>query len=94
MPLRIEIGPRDVASSTVVVCRRDVPGKSGKEFGVGMEEEALAQHVNTKLREIQDSMLETAIAFRDRHIVDVSSYEELKSAIGDNKWARGGWAGR
>ena len=94
MPLRIEIGPRDVASGTVVVCRRDVPGKSGKEFGVAMEGEALVSYVNAKLREVQDSMLEAAVAFRDRHIVDVTTYEELKAAVENNKWARGGWAGR
>lgn len=38
-------------------------------------------------------MLEAAITFRDNNIVDVTSYEELKVAIGNDKWARGGWAG-
>ena len=30
----------------------------------------------------------------DANIVDVSSYEELKAAVGDGKWARGPWAGQ
>jgi hypothetical protein len=40
----------------------------------------------------QVKYLEEAREFRDANIVDVTSYEELKAAILDNKWARGGWA--
>ncbi|KAK3037215.1 hypothetical protein RJ639_030108 [Escallonia herrerae] len=36
VPLRIEIGPRDVSSGSVVISRRDVPGKQGKVFGISM----------------------------------------------------------
>jgi len=32
VPLRIEIGPRDAANNTVVLARRDIPGKEGKRF--------------------------------------------------------------
>ena len=32
VPLRIEIGPKDVAKGTVVLARRDKPGKEGKSF--------------------------------------------------------------
>ena len=32
VPIRIEIGPRDVEKNACVVARRDVPGKEGKEF--------------------------------------------------------------
>jgi Prolyl-tRNA synthetase, C-terminal len=42
---------------------------------------------------VQDSLLEDATRFRDENIVDVASYEDLKAAIADGKWARGGWAG-
>ena len=34
VPLRIEIGPRDVEQNAVVFARRDIPGKEGKTFGV------------------------------------------------------------
>ena len=34
VPLRIEIGPRDVEKNAVVLARRDMPGKEGKTFGV------------------------------------------------------------
>ncbi|WOK94192.1 proline--tRNA ligase, chloroplastic/mitochondrial isoform X1 [Canna indica] len=92
VPLRIEVGPRDVSNRTVVVCRRDIPGKPGKEFGISMEPSVLIAHVNSRLEDIQASLLQKATSFRDSNIVDVNSYEELKEAIAQGKWARGPWS--
>ncbi|XP_049404264.1 proline--tRNA ligase, chloroplastic/mitochondrial [Solanum stenotomum] len=92
VPLRIEIGPRDVLSGTLVISRRDVPGKQGKVFGISMEPSALVAYVKDKLNEVQSSLLERATTFRDSNIVDVSSYDELKEAIAQGKWARGPWS--
>ncbi|KAJ0042288.1 hypothetical protein Pint_17517 [Pistacia integerrima] len=92
VPLRIEIGPRDVSSGSVVISRRDVPGKQGKAFGISMEPSTLEAYVKDKLDEIQSALLGKAISFRDSNIVDVSSYDELKEAINLGKWARGPWS--
>ncbi|XWS50475.1 hypothetical protein CRYUN_Cryun12cG0090400 [Craigia yunnanensis] len=92
VPLRIEIGPRDVSSGSVVISRRDVPGKQGKVFGISMEPSILEAYVKDRLDEIQSSLLQKAISFRDSNIVDVSSYEELKEVISLGKWARGPWS--
>ncbi|GMN44555.1 hypothetical protein TIFTF001_013754 [Ficus carica] len=92
VPLRIEIGPRDVSSRSVVISRRDVPGKQGKVFGISMEPTILEAYVKDKLDEIQSSLLLQATSFRDSNIVDVSSYDELKAAISEGKWARGPWS--
>ncbi|KAL2334765.1 hypothetical protein Fmac_015978 [Flemingia macrophylla] len=92
VPLRIEIGPRDVASGSVVISRRDIPGKQGKVFGISMEPSNLEAYVKDKLDDIQSSLLEKAIAFRDSNIIDVSTYDELKAAISQGKWARGPWS--
>ncbi|KAJ8573030.1 hypothetical protein K7X08_009541 [Anisodus acutangulus] len=92
VPLRIEIGPRDVSSGTVVISRRDVPGKQGKVFGISMEPSALGAYVKDKLNEVQSALLERATTFRDSNIVDVYSYDELKEAIAQGKWARGPWS--
>ncbi|KAH1075418.1 hypothetical protein J1N35_027746 [Gossypium stocksii] len=92
VPLRIEIGPRDVSSGSVVISRRDIPGKQGKVFGISMEPSILEAYVKDRLDEIQSSLLQRAISFRDSNIVDVSSYEELKEAISLGKWARGHWS--
>lgn len=66
VPLRIEIGPRDVSSNCVVVSRRDIPGKAGKVFGISMEPPTLVAYVKEKLDEVQSSLLEKAVSFRDR----------------------------
>ncbi|CAI9092280.1 OLC1v1027477C1 [Oldenlandia corymbosa var. corymbosa] len=94
VPVRIEIGPRDVSSGTVVISRRDVPGKQGKVFGISMDPSTLVVYVKDLMDEIQNSLLGAAIAFRDSNIVDVSSYDELKEAIAQGKWARGPWSAR
>ncbi|KAJ0966362.1 hypothetical protein J5N97_027500 [Dioscorea zingiberensis] len=92
VPLRIEIGPRDVANASVVISRRDVPGKPGKDFGVSMDTSSLVGHVKNRLQEIQTSFLQKATSFRDSNIIDVKSYEELKAVISEGKWARGPWS--
>ncbi|KNA15293.1 hypothetical protein SOVF_099520, partial [Spinacia oleracea] len=93
VPIRMEIGPRDVLNKSVVISRRDIPGKQGKVFGVSMEPDVLVSYVKDKLEEIQASLLSMAVSFRDSNIVDVTSYNELKAAISDGKWARGPWSG-
>ncbi|KAG6574195.1 Proline--tRNA ligase, chloroplastic/mitochondrial, partial [Cucurbita argyrosperma subsp. sororia] len=92
VPLRIEIGPKDVANQSVVISRRDIPGKQGKVFGISMEPSILEAYVKDTLDEIQSSLLEQAKTFRDSNVVDVSSYNELKEAISQGKWARGPWS--
>ena len=69
VPLRIEIGPRDVSSGSVVISRRDIPGKQGKVFGISMEPSILVAYVKDKLDEIQSSFLARATSFRDRSVV-------------------------
>lgn len=89
VPVRIEVGPRDVANQTVVLGRRDKPGKEGKKFAPW---EGLAETVVSLLDEIQTSLYERAKAFRDAHVTEVSTYDELKAAV-ETGFARAWWAG-
>ncbi len=89
VPLRIEIGPRDVEKESVVFARRDVPGREGKTF-VPMA--GLADSVGEMLDTIQANMLAAATAFRDANIHEAGNYEELK-AIVDGGWAKAYWCG-
>ncbi|WVZ01679.1 hypothetical protein V8G54_022485 [Vigna mungo] len=66
VPFRIEIGPRDVASGSVVISRRDIPGKQRKVFGISMEPSNSEAYVKDKFDGIHSSLLERAIALRDR----------------------------
>jgi prolyl-tRNA synthetase len=80
VPLRVEIGPKDVANHSVAVARRDIPGKAGKSF---VPQEGLAQRVAAMLDEIHTELLKQATEFRDANIHEVNSYEELKAAVED-----------
>ncbi|XP_027357251.1 proline--tRNA ligase, chloroplastic/mitochondrial-like [Abrus precatorius] len=91
--LRIEIGPRDVSSGSVVISMRDIPGKQGKVFGISMDPSNLEAYVKDKLNVIQSIFsFGKGNAFRDSNIVDVSTYDDLKVAISLGKWARGPWS--
>ncbi len=91
VPLRIEIGPKDVEKNAVVFARRDRPGKEGKQFGI--EVDAVNTHAVNWLEDIQKNLLEKATAFRDANITDVETMDGLREVIADNKWARVWWAG-
>mmetsp|Transcript_17617 Transcript_17617/g.52918 ORF Transcript_17617/g.52918 Transcript_17617/m.52918 type:complete len:554 (-) Transcript_17617:904-2565(-) len=93
VPVRVEVGPKDVAGNTCVVSRRDRPGKEGKQFGIPLEAAPFVAHVTGLLDEVQDSLLKQATEFRDVNIVDVTTFDELKAAVAAGKWARGPWAG-
>lgn len=92
IPVRIEIGPKDLANQTCVVGRRDLPGKEGKQIGVPLA--GIAQHVDALLRTIQSGLFERARKFRDANSFEVNSYEEFKQKIeepGGFLWAH--WDG-
>jgi prolyl-tRNA synthetase len=89
VPLRIEIGPRDVEKGSVVFARRDVPGREGKSF-VPMA--GLPDTVGDMLGTIQANMLATATAFRDANIHQARDYEHLKEIVTDG-WAKAHWCG-
>jgi prolyl-tRNA synthetase len=93
VPIRIEVGPKDVAKDSCVLARRDKPGKEGKEFGVPVEAASLVAKVNGVLDEVQAALFREAKAFRDENIVDVASYDELKAAVGGGGWGGGGGGG-
>ena len=92
VPIRVEVGPKDVAKEACVVARRDKPGKEGKEFGVPVEPEALVAKIEDVLDDVQATYLAGGRAFRDANIVDVSSARSSKARL-RRKWARGGWEG-
>ena len=83
IPLRIEVGPKDVAKGTVVFARRDVPGKAGKSF---VNRDHLKAQVAEALLNIQVSIYERALAFRKANTYDPKDYDEFQQVI--NK----GWA--
>lgn len=89
VPIRIEVGPRDIESQSVMLCRRDKAHKDKTKLAA----DTLAQSVPNILQEIQDNYLAQATAFRDSHIRDdITTFEELKAffAKDDDKAMQGG----
>jgi prolyl-tRNA synthetase len=85
VPLRIEIGPRDVAGEHVVLARRDRPGREGKST-VRMGE--LAGGVRDALDAVQAALFDRAVAFRAAHTREPATYEELCAAVAEGfAWA-------
>ena len=77
VPVRVEIGPKDIEKSACVVARRDVPGKEGKQFGVALA--GAAEHIAKLLRDIQKSLYDRAKKFRDERIVTANTLDEFKA---------------
>ncbi|MGV7975505.1 MAG: proline--tRNA ligase [Anaerolineaceae bacterium] len=89
VPLRIEIGPKDVQNGTVALSRRDIPGRDGKSF---LPMAGLENAVPALLQTIQDNLLAKATAFRDSHIFEVKDYESFKQVVAEQGWAYAWWS--
>ncbi len=89
VPLRVEIGPRDVAARSVVLARRDRPGREGKSPA---SMDAIVESVSQTLATIQQSLYDRALAFRRQNTREVGSYDELKSAV-ETGFALAWWCG-
>jgi prolyl-tRNA synthetase len=90
VPLRIEIGPKDVAKGSVVLARRDKPGKEGKTFA---SQQGLAETVKKLLAEIQQALHDRALAFREANTQRPKSYDEFKAAV-EKGFAIAFWCGQ
>jgi prolyl-tRNA synthetase len=89
VPLRVEIGPRDVAQGTVALARRDRPGREGKAF---VPRAGLAQRVGEMLADIQAALYQRALRFREEHTFEPATYDELREAV-ERGFALAWWCG-
>jgi prolyl-tRNA synthetase len=92
VPLRIEIGPRDVEQNAAVFARRDILGKEGKTFGVPVE--GIVAATRDMLTTIQAAMLQRATDFRETNTRTVASYDEFTQVLeAHGGFIRVHWAG-
>jgi prolyl-tRNA synthetase len=75
VPLRLEIGPKDIEKSQVVLVRRDTREK------IPTAMEGLVAVITSLLETIQDGLFQRALKFREEHTHHVSSYDEFKSTM-------------
>jgi prolyl-tRNA synthetase len=92
VPVRVELGPKDLAQNACVLARRDLPGKEAKEMGVPLT--AAPERIVAILQKMQTDLRERARKFRDANSFEVNSYDEFKQKIeepGGFVWAH--WDG-
>ncbi len=75
VPVRIALGPKDIANNTAEIARRDILTKESVSL------DGIEDYIETLLAEIQQSLFDRAKAFRDSHITKVDTYEEFKKVL-------------
>ena len=88
VPLRIEIGPRDIADNKCVIVRRDNREKSFVSL------DTLVDSVNSSLTALRDALYEKALQHREERTYSAETLDELK-AIADEKngYIKAMWCG-
>ena len=87
VPLRMEIGPRDIKDNKVVLVRRD----NGEKLFIKKDD--VLEKTSLILDEIQITLFEQARDFRDENTHLVSNYDTFKQIIKDGGFVRCGWNG-
>ena len=88
VPLRLEVGPRDIENGVATALRRDTLEK----FTLPLE--GIAAAAKDKLAEIQRDLFLKAKAYRDAHTFDARNMEELQKHLDeDHGYVRGMWCG-
>jgi len=78
VPLRVAIGPNDLANGTFEVARRDT---LTKETVISAD---IVTYIEGLLEEMQKNLFAKALDYRDTHITEVNSFEEFKDVL-ENK---------
>jgi len=88
VPLRLELGPRDVAAGQVVAVRRDNGEK--KSF----PDSGVVTAVDESLKAMQENMFQKALEFQIKNTVKIDNYEDFKEFMArDGGFAMVHWAG-
>ena len=87
VPLRMEVGPRDIKEQKVVLARRDEKGK------LFIPKDDVFDNVKRLLDNIQLKLITQARDFRDKNTHIVKDYDDFKSIISKGGFVRCGWDG-
>ena len=87
VPIRIEIGPRDIEKQSVIIAKRYNREKSSLPFNE-------IKNIYGVLDGIQEDMLETAREQSDKNTIEISDYSEFKSKIQNGGFLKAYWCGK
>ncbi|MDO8953566.1 MAG: proline--tRNA ligase [Gammaproteobacteria bacterium] len=91
VPIRLEIGPRDMANNSVFMGRRDLAAKDKQSLG----RDEFIEKAEAILTEIQDGLFSRAKQFRAEHTREISNFEDFKAffaSSGEEREIHGGFA--
>ncbi len=87
VPLRIEVGPRDIENNQVMIARRDTLEKSTLSM------DGLADNIVKLLDTVQVEMYEKSKARRDAKVVETDSLEGILAGVENKNFVKAGWCG-
>lgn len=87
IPVRLAIGPRDLANGTIEVARRDILQKENRSI------EGIAEYIEQLLLDIQQNIYQKALQFRESNTFKVDTYEEFKEQIEKGGFISAHWDG-
>jgi len=87
IPIRIEIGPKDIAKKQVVLVRRHNRTKTSLNM------DSLTDEISSELKNIQQEMFDAAKKILDERIVRVSEYQQFKEQLDNGKMIDCSWCG-
>ncbi|MCK4577969.1 MAG: proline--tRNA ligase, partial [Candidatus Marinimicrobia bacterium] len=87
VPVRIELGPRDLKQSTVMVARRDTGEK------LSFSNDQIVSRLPELLTEIQSGLYKQARDFREANTYSPGNWDEFKELMNTGGFARCGWDG-
>jgi prolyl-tRNA synthetase len=88
VPVRVELGPRDLDGGELTLARRDGAEKWTWPL------EGVVDRLPDLLEEIQRALFDDAVAFREAHTTEVAGYDDLRGALeGSRGFVRGAWCG-
>ncbi|MFH1505485.1 MAG: proline--tRNA ligase [archaeon] len=85
VPIRLEIGPRDIEKKQVVLVRRDTGEKESVKVA------ALDKKIDKVLGEMQDALYKKSQDFLEKNMINVKSFDELKKVVKNGQIAVAGW---
>jgi len=87
IPIRIEIGPKDIAKKQVVLVRRHNRTKTSLNM------DSLTDEISSELKNIQKEMFDAAKKILDERVVRVSEYQQFKEELDNGKMIDCSWCG-
>lgn len=87
VPVRLVMGPKDLANGSVEIMRRDTLEKETRQF------DGIDNYIETLLEKIQTNIFDNAKKFRDEHIYECNDYQEFKERVKDGGFFLCPWDG-